>query len=346
MSDFKKMERILSPRELVNEVKNNFDIFNSCELFDDSFGLSDLSEISFAYQFAGLLKYGNSSSLSNYSIDIKYHQITKNLFQPFLIVHLPKTQLANLLVIEFTKEGKTIVGQSKLSDMTKRNSENQYRLGILINFYNRHEPNDWKYFVDGQVMTKENAIRILEKKNDRAKPLLSGRFQKITDIYWSGKERVDEDKDQIALAQSPSDRLTQNYLWDTACNQLELDYEIMNLKLVQELYNFGKGIRKYLRRVWIPEYQQLSEMINFLHQNILPEIESSNYSHYFYNIRWLNQWEDVLPVISKLLLYCHYSIIENNPQKTRSILNELINISESFSDENILNRFENSFFGQ
>ena len=93
---------MLSPQNIIDEVKNKFDSLKDRDLFDDSSSFFDnTSEISVAYLMAHLLK--ENTFLSHYSIDIEYNQIAKNLIHPVLIVHLPKTQLANLLVIEFTK---------------------------------------------------------------------------------------------------------------------------------------------------------------------------------------------------------------------------------------------------
>ena len=93
---------MLSPQNIIDEVKNKFDSLKDRDLFDDSSSFFDnTSEISVAYLMAHLLK--ENTFLSHYSIDIEYNQIAKNLIHQVLIVHLPKTQLANLLVIEFTK---------------------------------------------------------------------------------------------------------------------------------------------------------------------------------------------------------------------------------------------------
>lgn len=317
------MENILSPQKLISEVKNNLGILKKEQsfLFEN-----DIHEISIVHKIACLLE--KNPFLSHYSIDLEYNRITnfnkgeeikktfqsdsKDLFRPDLIVHLPNTQLANLLVIEFAKGGDTSREQSKLAEMTKGDGKYRYRLGVLVNFSKGYKGDNWEYFVDGQATNYKDAIRTLEKYNNDS---LSVQFQKVADIYWTNKP------DQS-------------------------NHEIINLELLQELHNFGDEIKKYLSHIYVPDYQWLSEMIDFLYKDVLPAINSSIYSSELHDIGWLNQWVDVLPAISKLLLYCHYSIVENNSPKISLILSGLINISESFSDENILNRFENSFFGQ
>src|SRR3989338_3244160 len=135
------MESMLSPQKIIDEVKNKFDFLKDSDLFDNT------SEISVAYLMAYLLK--ENTFLSHYSIDIEYNQIAKNLIHPVLIVHLPKTQLANLLVIEFTKSEDVTREQPKLVEMTKRDGEYRYRLGILVNVSKEPKENYWEYFVDG-----------------------------------------------------------------------------------------------------------------------------------------------------------------------------------------------------
>lgn len=326
------MENILSPQKLVEEVKNEFDIFQNNDLFDDSFCFSDNSEATVALIMA--LSFKENLLLSNYSFDIEYNHIAKNLFHPILIAHLPKTQLANLLVIEFAKGESTDEKQSKLSEMTDRNSKYHYRLGILINFSKEYKISDWKYFVDGRSMSEKDAIKTLEKYNILANDSFYTKFQKLADVYWLGKEHIDEDKDQRRLAQSLQD----NYQWDMADNQLESDYTIMTLSLLNELRYFGDEIKKYLNHIYVPSYDRVSEMIVFLYQNILPEIKGHPDID---NIGWLSQWEYALPTISKLLMYCHYSLIENNPHEASLLLSDLIEISKQSTNENVLNLLEN-----
>ena len=328
------MENLLTPEQLISEVKKALDVTkrDSPYLFT-----SDTHEITIVHQIACVLN--KHQFLSNYSIDLEYNRITgtdpnqvikktfeadrEDFFRPDLIVHIPRTQLANFLVIEFSKEKNTKREEDKLKEMTKRDGKYGYRMGILIDL---PKCESWRFFVDGESFdNKEGAIKKLNYLNGEAVVALNN-FKDINLNYRAREEDYEESERQVAMVKDSGNDLE----WDEASNVSELIYARNKEALEVECENFQSDFKKYFQTVFIPEYFRCSDIVKHLHEDTLQDAEKNYLGLNSVLIdNWFMNSHLVFPYIEKLCLYCHYSL-EGNREKQK-ILSEL---EQDFEDPN------------
>lgn len=328
------MENLPTPEQLINEIKKALDILKKdySHLF-----MSDVHEINIVNHVACVLR--KCKFLSHYLIDLENNRITgidpnqiikktsevdpKDFFRPDLIIHIPRTQLANLLVVEFSKEKNTKREEHTLKEMTKRGGKYGYRMGLLIDLP-KYE--SWRFFVDGESFNnKEEAIKKLDYLNKEAVIALNN-FKNINLNYRVREEDYEESKIKVAMVKDSGNDLE----WDEASNVSELIHARNKEALEVECENFQSDFKKYFQVAFVPEYFRCSDIVEHLYKNTLEDAEK-NYSGL--NSMLIDNWfmnsDLVFPYVERLCLYCHYSL-EGNPKKQRI----LYKLEQDFEDPN------------
>lgn len=320
------MENLPTPKQLIDEVKKALDAVkeNSPHLFT-----TDIHEITLVHQVACTLK--GCQFLSGYSIDLEYNRITginsdqvikktfkedpNDLFRPDLIIHIPRTQLANLLVVEFSKGKDNKREESKLKELTKRDGKYGYRIGILIDIP-KYET--WQFFINGESFNYQGAEKILDDLEREAHSALNC-FKDINLNYRIGEEDYEESKRVVETARSSGN----DWNWDEASNASEMIYNRNKEALMDDCMNFQCCFKKYFQSVFIPEYLRCSEIIDHLYKNTLKDVERDYSDIFLGNDNWFLYSEETFSLICKLCLYCHYSIYDSKSNRKKEIFSEL-----------------------
>ncbi|MFH1233394.1 MAG: hypothetical protein V1649_01945 [Patescibacteria group bacterium] len=315
---------LITPKQLINEIKKVLDVLHtdSPHLF-----LADMHETALVHQVACVLN--KCQFLSGYSIDLEYNRITGinsdqvikktfkedagDLFRPDLIIHIPRTQLANLLVIEFSKEKDTKREEDKLKELTKRDGKYGYRIGILIDLP-KYE--SWKFFINGESFDYKRAIYLLDEFGKLADEAFNS-FYNINLNYQVGNENLEESQRQVGTVMNSDNDLE----WDKASNIAEEIYERNKEALSIDCENFKSNFKEYFQLVFIPEYFRCSEIIENLYKITLRDSDERYPNAVLKSDSWFQYPEEAFELIHKLCLYCHYSL--EGDSKKQKVLSEL-----------------------
>lgn len=291
--------KLLKPNQLLEEIRRSLNFLEReySYLFD-----SDVHEISIVHQFACLLK--KSDLLKGYSIDLEYNRITnfsdgtqkkilsggkESFFRTDLVVHIPKTQLGNLLALEFSKGTNNADEEKKLIELTKRSGKYKYRIGILIDL---PKYSSWKYFVDGEIFNnKEDSLKKLIELEDESL-ILFDFFSKININYQIAKE-----------------------------SDVEVGTNEARTSVVFNYQIFPESFKRYFQTAFVPNYFKCYEIVSNLHEITLVDVMKDNLI-FFPSDDWFLNSNLAFPAISNLCQYCHFSLT-NNISNKKEILNKL-----------------------
>lgn len=322
-------QKFISPEELIDKVIKSIDHLkkHSKHLFTNN-----VHEIAVVHQIACILD--KHDFFSNYSIDLEYNRITgmdpnqttkktfednpEDYFRPDLIVHIPRTQLANLLVIEFSKEKDIKREEDKLREMTKRSGKYGYRIGILIDF---PKCNSKQFFIDGKSFNHNDALKRLEELENIAEKALNS-FQNINFNNTVRGENYNESEIHL---QTIINSVNNPYLGVTYDDLENIDSK-NNLELEIDCMNFSPAFRKYFQTVFIPKYLKCSEIIDNFYKYTFQDAYDNNTINFEEN--WLTNSGLVFPFIYGLCLYCNNFLTGNKKESQ----NNLSDLEEHFKD--------------
>lgn len=322
------MEEEINPQKLIEKIKK---IYQDIKIERPDLFINDIHELNLVHHFSNKL----SNNLPGYYVDIEYNHLTdqflnnkktfksndNDYFRTDLIVHLPYTQFANLLAMEFSKGGDMSRERNKLTELTDQNKRYKYKIGILFDI----KTDTWEYYINGKKLDYKSTLIKLNEYKTKAEKLRHSLYN-LNTKYNEFDEKIREIEYIINNAQSSNN----TYQWDLASNQMESLIINRNEEINSEIIDFEQNFKEYLKSVFIPSYGELLDIIETLNNLIIKNID--NLQLYIESPSLFDYPHESFKYIYLSFLYC-YESLSLNKKGAENALKELKEMSYFINDD-------------